>query len=414
MKILMLSAPFPYPPTRGGTEVRTFNLMDYLRQRHDITLVTQRQPLVTDEEIHELERYVTRLEVFPSGRGNSGGGFFRKAQRFAEFLRDGRPPYVRSYEQPQMQALIDREVATGHYDVITCEHSINEIFVRPEWRDRLNTVIDVHSSVFASCRQQVETGCAVNPLRERLNLPLLERYEQQHCQKFSTIVATTPEDGVQMRKFSQNSRIHIIPNGVDLSLFPFRDPDSIPTDNHRLIFVGAMNTIANIDSAIFLAQDVFPLVRDRYPDATLSFVGTSPTPEVKALETIAGVEVTGRIPSMVDYLHRSAACVLSMRIGYGIKNKTLEALAAGVPVVASDAGLEGLTVEGTENGQAVPLAALRANTVTEYVDQISRVFEEAELRRSLAVNGRALIEQSFTWERAGQAYEAALLGHTAP
>jgi polysaccharide biosynthesis protein PslH len=409
MKILMLSAPFPYPPTRGGTEVRTFNLMDYLRQRHEITLVTQRQATVTDDEIHELERYVTRLEVFPPSRGNAGGGVLGKAKRFAEFLRDGCPSYVRSYEQPHMQALIDREVATGHYDAITCEHSINEIFVRPEWRDRLNTVIDVHSSVFASCRQQLENGAAINPLRERLNLPLLERYERRHCQKFSTIVATTPEDGIQMRAFSQHSRIHIIPNGVDLSLFPFRDPDSIPEANHRLIFVGAMNTVANIDSAMFLAKEVFPLVRDRYPDATLSFVGTSPTPEVKALEAIAGVEVTGRVSSMVDYLHRSAACVLSMRIGYGIKNKTLEALAAGVPVVASDSGLEGLAVDGTPDGQPVPLAALRANTVPEYVAQISRVFEDADLRRSLAIHGRELIECSFTWERAGQAYEAALL-----
>jgi glycosyltransferase involved in cell wall biosynthesis len=130
---------------------------------------------------------------------------------------------------------------------------------------------------------------------------------------------------------------------------------------------------------------------------------------VKALEAIAGVEVTGRVSSMVDYLHRSAACVLSMRIGYGIKNKTLEALAAGVPVVASDSGLEGLAVDGTPDGQPVPLAALRANTVPEYVAQISRVFEDADLRRSLAIHGRELIECSFTWERAGQAYEAALL-----
>ncbi|MGD1903006.1 MAG: glycosyltransferase family 4 protein [Geitlerinemataceae cyanobacterium] len=409
MKILMLSAPFPYPPTRGGTEVRTFNLMDYLCQRHEITLVAQRQRHVTDEEVHELERYVERLEVFPPGESNAGGGVLGKVQRFAEFMRDGRPPYVRSYEQPHMQALVDREIATGNYDAITCEHSINEIFVRPAWRDRLNTVIDVHSSIYASCRQQLEMGRAIDPLRERLNLPLLERYERQHCQKFSTIVATTPEDGVQMREFSKDSRVHIIPNGVDLSLFPYRDPDSIAEDNHRLIFVGAMNTIANIDSATFLAKDVFPLVRDRYPDATLSFVGTSPTPEVKALERVPGVEVTGRVPSMVDYLHRSAACVLSMRIGYGIKNKTLEALAAGVPVVASDSGLEGLEVDGEKNA----LAALRANSVPEYVEQISRIFEEADLRRSLAVNGRALIERSFTWERAGEAYEAALAG-TAP
>ncbi|MGL4497793.1 MAG: glycosyl transferase family 1, partial [Planktothrix sp.] len=47
MKILMLSSTFPYPPTRGGTQVRTFHLMKYLTQRHHVTLLTQRGPNVT-------------------------------------------------------------------------------------------------------------------------------------------------------------------------------------------------------------------------------------------------------------------------------------------------------------------------------------------------------------------------------
>jgi len=405
MKILMVSAPFPYPPTRGGTEVRTFNLLDYLRQRHEVTLVAQRSPHVTDAEVASLSACVHRLQVFPKGQNNAGGGLVGKAQRFLQFLQDGRPSYVLSYQQPQMQAFIDREVASGHYDAITCEHSINEIFIRPEWRDRLNTVIDVHSSIYGSCRQQLANGRAENPWRERLNLPLLERYERQHCQKFKTIVATTPEDAVQLRTYSQNSEIYVIPNGVDLSLFPMRDPKLIAPNNHRLIFVGAMNTIANIDSATFLAQEIFPQIRDRYPDASLSIVGTSPTPAVQALAAIPGVEVTGKVPSMVDYLHQSAVCVLSMRIGYGIKNKTLEALAAGVPVVASDSGLEGLAVDGS----GVPLAALRANTVAEYVEQISQLFDSIERQRTLAINGRSLIEAQYTWERAGAAYETALL-----
>jgi glycosyltransferase involved in cell wall biosynthesis len=96
-----------------------------------------------------------------------------------------------------------------------------------------------------------------------------------------------------------------------------------------------------------------------------------------------------------------------MRIGFGIKNKTLEAMAAGVPVVASDRGLEGLAVDQ-------PQRALRANTTEAFVTAIGQLFENPDLRQTLSQRGRELIVSSFTWERAGQAYEQVLgSGHSA-
>jgi glycosyltransferase involved in cell wall biosynthesis len=93
-----------------------------------------------------------------------------------------------------------------------------------------------------------------------------------------------------------------------------------------------------------------------------------------------------------------------MRSGFGIKNKTLESMAAGVPVVASDRGLEGLTVEGNN----VPLAALRANSIEEYCTAIIRLFESAELREKLSKNARKLIEDNYTWRQAAAKYEQVL------
>jgi glycosyltransferase involved in cell wall biosynthesis len=80
-------------------------------------------------------------------------------------------------------------------------------------------------------------------------------------------------------------------------------------------------------------------------------------------------------------------------------------MAAGVPVVGSDRGLEGLAVEG----EGVPLRALRANGVREYVDAIARLFEDAQLREELSKNGRSLVETEYTWESAGSRYEQVLI-----
>ncbi|HIK31117.1 MAG TPA: glycosyltransferase [Oscillatoriales cyanobacterium M59_W2019_021] len=397
MKILAISATFPYPPSRGGTQVRTFNLLKALSQRHEITLATQRSADVTEDEIEGLRQWVADLWVFARPPAVATGTW-EKLKRFGRFAVEGTPPSVVSYQIPQMQAAIDRAIASRTFDALTCEHSANEIFVRPQWRQHLRTVVNIHSSVYGTCRQQVATGTAENPGRDRLYLPLLYRYERRYIQKFSQLVVTTEEDRQQLQEFSPDSRVEVIPNGVDLNLFP---PRKIDPGGHHLIFVGAMDNIANIDAVCFLARSIFPAIRQRYPQATLALVGANPVAEVTQLGQLPGVTVTGRVPSMVEYLQQATVCVLSMRIGYGIKNKTLEAMAAGTPVVGSDRALEGLAVES-------PLRALRANTVEEYVEAISRLLENPQLRSQLSQNGRSFVESEYTWERAGRQYEEAV------
>lgn len=394
----MLSSTFPYPPTQGGTQVRTFNLLKHLGG-HEITLLTQRNQEVTDADIEALREWVAHLEVFPRPSPSSvEGGWLGKLRRFGQFLYQGTPPSVLSIYSPPMQDWVDQCVQDNQVDVITCEHSVNEIYVRPEFRERLRTVVNIHSSVYGSCRNQLQTGTSENLWRDRMNLPLLYRYEQRYSAKFSHIVVTTDEDRQQIESYHPPSQITVIPNGVDFGQFPYRQIDP---GGHGLIFIGAMDNLANIDAVTFLSLEVFPAIQERYPDATLMLVGARPTPEVLALGNRPGITVTGQVPSMADYLHQATVCVVSMRTGYGIKNKTLEAMASGVPVVGSDRGLEGLAVDQAN----LPLRALRANSMAEYVDAVTRLFEDTQLRQELSQNGREFIENDYTWESAAQLYE---------
>ena len=406
MKILILSSTFPYPPSRGGTQVRTFNLLKYLARHHHITLVTQRSPDVNDAEIEELRSQVDELAIFnrPSD-SEIKNGLIGKIQRFGNFIKEGTPPNVLSIYSPAMQNWIDELVAAGKCEAITCEHSVNEIYVRPQWRQKLRTLVNVHSSVYGTCKQQLAIGTSENPLRDKLILPLLYRYEKRYCSKFSFIVATTEDDAEQLQEFNPNSKIAVIPNGVDFEYFPYRSADP---GGHQLIFIGAMDNLANIDAARFLSLEILPEIQQRYPETTLALVGSKPVPQVAELANRPGISVTGRVPSMAEYLHRATVCVIPMRTGFGIKNKTLEAMATGTPVVASDRGLEGLPIDGSD----VPLTelkALRANLVVEYVEAISRLFEDEQLRKQLSRNGRSLIETQYTWEAMGQLYEEVLV-----
>jgi glycosyltransferase involved in cell wall biosynthesis len=403
MKILMLSATFPYPPSRGGTQVRTFNLLKALQKDHAIILATQAGPDVSEAEIAGLRDWVQALRVFPKPSGGGSGGVMGKGLRFGQFLLGGTPPSVVANFSAEMQQWVEAQAATGQFDALTCEHCVNEVYVTPPVQAQIpRRVVNIHSSVYGTCRQQIATGTAEKPLRDRLNLSLLKRYETQYCGKFTDLVVTTPEDAQQMGELRPDRPVHIVTNGVDLDTFPMRPADP---GGHHLVFVGAMDNLPNIDAVTFLSREILPQVQARYPNATLDLVGSKPTPAVQALGNLSGVTVTGRVPAMVDYLHRATVAVIPMRTGYGIKNKTLEAMAAGAPVVASDRGLEGLTLTGSDGPRA-----LRANSVPEYAAAIAQLFEDAALRSALSRHARTMIEADFTWAGAGARYHRVLMG----
>jgi polysaccharide biosynthesis protein PslH len=402
MRILMLSNTFPYPPTRGGTPIRTFHLMRYLQRQNSVTMLTQRTADVSESEIAGLRDCLDELVVFdrPHLADQS------KLQRFTDFLRYGTPPGVNAGYSLEMQAWIDAAVAAGKFDAITCEHSVNEAYIRPDWHQPqsgqkpVRTIVNVHSSVYATCRDQLKTGTEEKFWRDRLNLPLLYRYEKNYCQKFSQIVATTEDDRRQMQQFVPQTPIAVIPNGVDFATLPKRTVD--PGGQH-LMFVGTMDYIANIDAAKFLCLELLPALQQHCPQATVSIVGSRPSPEILSLGNNPAIKVTGSVASMAEYLHQATVSVIPMRTGFGIKNKTLEAMAAGVPVVGSDRGLEGLAVEN-------PLRALRANRVDEYVQAIRRLFDDAALRQQISDAAYSYVTQEFVWDQAGKRYEQVVLG----
>ncbi|NES96195.1 MAG: glycosyltransferase [Desertifilum sp. SIO1I2] len=406
MNILMLSSTFPYPPSRGGTEIRTFNLLKYLHQRHPVTLVTQRHADVTDQEVEELRSWVSELVVFPlpeQPKLQAGwSGIWEKVGRFTESVVKATPPNVLYRYSPEIQAWVDRKIEAKAFEVITCEHSVNEIYIRPSFHSSVRTVVNIHSSVYGWIRNHLEMGASPNALRDRLYLSLmLERYEKRYSDKFTTLVVTTEDDRRQFLRFNPEAQVKVIANGVDLQLFPCRSSDP---GGHSLAFVGAMDASHNIDAARFFSLEVLPQVQQRYPDATFTIVGARPTPEVLELADCPGVSVTGKVESPATYLHASTVCVVPLRAGYGIKNKTLEAMACGTPVVGSDRALEGLEVDGAD----IPVRALRANRIEDYVVTISRLFEDTALRKRLSRNGRQYIEEEYTWERAGMRYEQVL------
>jgi glycosyltransferase involved in cell wall biosynthesis len=211
------------------------------------------------------------------------------------------------------------------------------------------------------------------------------------CDSHTTVSAL--DRSKMLERASGKVRIEIIANGVDTAYFR-QQPGN--TDRRRLLFVGAMNYHANVDAAVHFAREEWPAVRQRIRDLRLTIVGRKPDAAVQALASEEmGIEVTGTVDDVRPYYREARAAVVPLRAGSGTRLKILEAMAAGVPVVSTSIGAEGLEVK---NGDELMIADQPAVTV----DAIARVCEPGVFRERLIARGRALVERRYDWEILGE------------
>jgi hypothetical protein len=218
--------------------------------------------------------------------------------------------------------------------------------------------------------------------------------QRRICRKFDRILALSEHDRRTLATGDPRLSVGVLPfpTGIDA-----RSAASAARDEAGLLFVGAMHRDANVDAVRHFCRDVLPRVRAEAPAVTLTIAGGDPTPEVSRLATESGVRVTGFVEALEPYYERATVFVAPLRIAGGIAGKTLDALAAGCPVVTTTIGNEGL-------GATPGVHLLVADTPEDFAAAVARLLRDAALRRRLGEAGRR-----FADERFGPAVSAAAL-----
>jgi glycosyltransferase involved in cell wall biosynthesis len=153
-----------------------------------------------------------------------------------------------------------------------------------------------------------------------------------------------------------------------------------------IVFVGGFNHWPNVDAALWLGNEIMPLLRASRPGVHLWLVGSQPPPSVQQLAA-ADITVTGRVPSVEPYLERAALVLAPLRRGGGMRMKVLQAMALGKAVVTTPLGAEGLALAG----QPAPLAI--AESAPELAARVTDLLAEPDERHALGRQARAFVEE---------------------
>lgn len=220
--------------------------------------------------------------------------------------------------------------------------------------------------------------------RALLQMALRLKKNELNIAKFAdwTLVVTEREKTI-LEAECPGAKVFVLSN-----VHPMPNSASAFSQRTDLLFIGAFNHTPNLDAALFLIREIFPLIRKTIPRIKLLVVGSDPPEELQHLQA-PDIVVTGHVEDLDFIFKRCRLSIAPLRFGAGIKGKILTSLSYGVPVVASAVAAEGT---GLEDGKDF----LLAETPAEHCERISRLYCNEALWEQFSKNGKRFIEERFS------------------
>ncbi len=375
----MLSAERPYP-LHGGGAYRTASLLHYFAQFADIDLI------LLAEDAHEApvpagilrSQHVITLPKHIKTIGE------RYKRNIARAIR-GVPPLIDRLAG--QEAEIKRLLAGKHYDLAIVEHFWCAPYLETLKPYCGETVLDLHnveSVLHRSCAKIDTPLIALGQLRFAA---AAEKLEKQWLPGYSRVMVTSEADALRVQELAPGARTIVYPNAL-----PCREKPQVP-EKPLIVFAANFEYHPNIDAVRFLADEIWPLVREKHPELTLRLVGRGNKFVRHLITDTTGIEFSGPIPDTLPEVAAATAVVAPLRAGSGTRIKILEAWAAGRAVIATPLAAEGLEARDGSN-------ILLGSAAGEVALQLCRAVEDRHLRERLGSAGRHLFEDRYSWPAA--------------
>jgi glycosyltransferase involved in cell wall biosynthesis len=388
-RVLAITSEPPWPLNSGG-HIRTFHLMQALAAATQLRLVCPVQPAQAGAiaEIRAAGINVTGVPVGPrTPQGEAG--------RLLSAVVSGEP-YVmyRRHSWRAAKRIWCAEIQREPPDVVYLDH-LDSVLYSPGGSGQNGnvcpSVIDLHNRYSLLVRRASDEE--PNPLKRaflRREARLLMAMERRAARCCDAVLAVSDLEAEYFRGLGATV-VHTVPNGVDCAAFA--DLPCGRAGEPTVLFLGTMSWGPNAAAARFLARDVLPALSQRVPHIRLLIVGRDPPRDLLALDGQDGIEVTGGVTDIKPYLRRASVLAVPLDAGGGTRLKILEAFAAGLPVVTTAVGAEGIAAEaGTHFVLSERLT---------FADAVADLLIKPATGERLAEAARRLAAKVYDWRTIG-------------
>ena len=378
MRIFFVCQRVPFPPDRGD-KITTFNEIRHLSAQHEVHVFCLGDGRRDLDNIPGLCDYALSATAVPLNG-------WRSKLRALGALIAGRPLSVAVFAEPELHAAIKRKFIELKPDLIMV-YSCNVAQFADHFPQvpRIMQFAELDSSRWGQYAKR-----SAIPLRwiYAIEQRRFFAYERRIARSFSHALVCT---AIEQRDFEQlipGVPVSLVGNGVDLDYFRSMGGVKRPGS---IVFTGVMDYFPNVDAVLWFCDEVLPLIHAQMPEASFVVCGNRPARAVRNLAKRRGVSVTGWVPDTRPYLDSAEVFVAPLRMARGIQNKLLEAMAMGLPCVASTTAASATVVE---DGEGI----LAANEPEEFAEHVLRLLREEKFRFEVARKARAAAEASYRWD----------------
>ena len=395
--ILAITSEVPWPLDTGG-HLRSYHVLRRLAARFHLRLLVPGidVPKNTTDAMAVAGIDVRVVPVRRDGRAQRAAHVLSSAARGVPYVL-----YAR-HDRSEMHRALAEEVRQRSWDAIYCDHLDSFVYVDDVPQHRV--VGDLHNVYSLLARRTADEQS--NPL-VRLYLKrearLLDRMERRAAARADVLMTVSQQEQDHFHHLGAR-RVEVVPNGVDVDRYaglPLAARSGAPV----VLYIGTMSWRSNAAAAIYLATSVMPAIRKRIPHAKLRIVGRDPLPEVRELARDGQVEVTGTVPDVIPHLAEAHALAVPLESGGGTRLKILEAFAAGLPVVSTPVGAEGI--------EAVPNRHIVITERSGFADALAALLTDPNRAAVIATAARALVREQYDWAAVGERAARAIAAVTA-
>ena len=374
MRIAWLTPYWPAPANSGG-RIRIGALAASLSSEE--LVLFSRLAAHDDVVVHEGDAFGPFARAYARPRGSPG-------IRVLPML----PAIIRSFPR-ELSALVAEQHRHRPWDMVIVEHCYAYVDLPP--LPGAQIVLNEHNIESNYWRRRLK--CRPADLPGNLHqYAIWRRYETMAWRNVDAVSVVSEQDSADVRKIRPDSGV-VFPNGVDIDRHHFIPPSA--RRGSRVLFLGSMDYEPNIQAAIMLAEQVLPELRTLVPDATLTIAGRDPSAAVRNLSN-SFVHVTGAIDDLREVFDSHSAFAMPIELGAGSSLKALDALATGLPLVASPFAVRGHPLVGGVH-------YVDARSPVEIATSLADVLEHPAKFDDMAKRGRVVAE-SLSWRAIGSRF----------